>query len=270
MSLYEVIDEISERNAAKTATGDSRIFGVALGIVAKNYDKDVPGRLCVNIPSRDKEANELQWARFAMPSGGKKWGHYFMPEVGDQVLLAFENGNIEKPFVIGCVPVDSSSFFTGSVDENNQIKRIVTKNGSTVAFEDNREGDGDKDKITIQTAKKRHTILMDNENKKIVIRDQNGDNQIVMMTESGQMKIMAQKKLEILVGDNIKIKMNGETGSVKIDASEVNIKTSKQLKLQSDGTLSEKGAQVMVNGSSMVKIESSGMLKASGTPVKLG
>lgn len=270
MSLYDVIDEISERNVTKTVTGDNRIFGVALGLVAKNYDKDAPGRLCVNIPARDKEANELQWARFAMPSGGKKWGHYFMPEVGDQVLLAFENGNIEKPFVIGCVPVDSSSFFSGSVDEDNQVKRIVTKNGSTVSFEDNKEGDGDKDKITIQTAKKKHTILMDNENKKIVIQDQNGGNLIEMKTEAGQMKIAAKKKLEILVGDNIKIKMNGETGAVKIKAEEVGIETSRQLKLESNGTLSEQGAQVMVKGSSMVKLESNGILKVSGTPIKLG
>ena len=39
-----------------------------VGIVAKNYDKDMPGRVCVTIPTRDKDANELQWV--ARPTGG--------------------------------------------------------------------------------------------------------------------------------------------------------------------------------------------------------
>ena len=112
MGLFDIIDEIAESQIMKTDTGDNRIFGVMVGTVAKNYDKDMPGRVCVTIPVRDTEANELQWARVAMPSHGKGWGHYFQPEVGDQVLLAFEQGNIEKPYVIGCVPKESNSFGT--------------------------------------------------------------------------------------------------------------------------------------------------------------
>lgn len=92
MGLYDEIDRITEKQIMKTETGDNRIFGVMLGIVAKNYDKNMPGRVCVTIPVRDQEANELKWARVSMPSSGSKWGHYFLPEVGDMVLLAFEKG----------------------------------------------------------------------------------------------------------------------------------------------------------------------------------
>ena len=99
MGLFDVIDDITEKQVMKTDTGDNRIFGVVVGQVAKNYDKDMPGRVCVTVPTRDKDANELKWARVAMPSSGSKWGHYFLPEVGDQVLLVFEQGNIEKPYV---------------------------------------------------------------------------------------------------------------------------------------------------------------------------
>lgn len=270
MSLYDVIDEISGDSAGKTEYGGRRIFGVALGTVAKNYDKDMPGRLCVSVPVREKDANELQWARLAMPSGGKGWGHYFMPEAGDEVLLAFENGNIEKPFVIGCVCLENSRFLSGAVDEKNQLKQIMTKNGSTILFEDHKEGDGEKDKITVRTAKKRHAIVLDNENKKIVIQDEKGDNRIEMMTEKGQMKLVAAKSLDILVSDTIKIHLNGETGAVKIDANELSVKASKQIRLESDGNLTEKGAQVMVEGASMVKVESSGILKLAGSPINAG
>lgn len=270
MSLYEIIDDMARKTVTKTETGDNRIFGVAVGVVAKNYHKDMPGRLCVSISVRDKDANELKWARLAMPFSGKGWGCYFMPEVGDQVLLIFEGGNIEKPFIIGSVPKDDNPFLTQSADEKNQNKRIVTRNGSTILFEDNRDGDGDKDKITIQTAKKKHTIQMDNENKKILLKDEKGDNQIEMMTEAGQMNITAQSKLTIKVGDSIKITLNGETGAIKIKANELSAETSQQLKLQTDGTASLKGAQLTLAGSSMVKAESSGIIKISGSPVNLG
>ena len=149
MGLYDVLDDIAARQVTKTETGDNRIFGVVLGLVTKNYDKNMPGRVCVAIPSRDKDANELLWARVAMPSSGKDWGHYFLPEVGDQVLLVFEQGNIERPYIIGCIPKTADGFLKKQVDEKNQFKAITTKHGSTITFEDNAEDKkGKKDKIS--------------------------------------------------------------------------------------------------------------------------
>ena len=90
MGLYDIIDEIAEKQVMKTETGDQRIFGVVLGVVTDNYDPAMKGRVCVTVPVRDENANNLKWARVAMPSSGKEWGHYFLPEIGDQVLLVFE------------------------------------------------------------------------------------------------------------------------------------------------------------------------------------
>ena len=127
MGLYDVLQDISEQQVTKTETGDTRIYGVMIGIVAKNYSEDMKGRLCVTIPTRDKGKgkSELQWARLVMPSGGQKWGTYFMPEIGDQVLLAFEGGNIEKPYVIGCIQRYSDDFLKKAVDKNNTFKKIT-------------------------------------------------------------------------------------------------------------------------------------------------
>ncbi len=63
MGLFDVIDDIAEKQVMKTDTGDNRIFGVVIGQIAKNYDKDMPGRVCVCVPVRDEDANELQWAQ---------------------------------------------------------------------------------------------------------------------------------------------------------------------------------------------------------------
>lgn len=270
MGLYDVIEEIAEKRATKSDTGDTLVNGVMIGIVAKNYDKDMPGRVCVTIPTRDSEANELLWVRQAQPSSGAQWGHYFLPEVGDQVLLAFEGGNIEKPYIIGCVPKDNNKFLTKSVDENNQIKRVVTKNGNCLVFEDNKEGDGTKDKITLQTAGQSHTIILDNENNVIRLSDKDKKNIIEMKTQDGAMTLKAGSKLTIQVGDTIKLTLNGESGAMKIEANNVSIEAANQFKIKTDGMLMMEGASVSIKASSMLKEESSGAVMISGSPIKVG
>ena len=270
MSIYDIIGEISEKQATKTETGDARIYGVVVGIVAKNYDKDMPGRVCVTIPTRDSSKNELQWARQALPSSGSDWGYYFVPEVGDQVLLAFEGGNIEKPYVIGCLPKENSKLVSKTVDAQNQYKRIMTKNGSSITFEDNKEGSGEKDKITVETAGSAHTVLHDNENKLIRISDKKKENMVELKTEAGEMTVKCKSRLTVQVGDSIKITLNGESGSVSVSAKEFSVKTSGSVQLKTDSMLKLEGAQFNAKASSGFKVESSGMVNVSGSTIKLG
>lgn len=268
LGLYNELEKIAEKQIIKTETGDNRIFGVMLGIVAKNYHKDMPGRVCVTVPVRDSNANELKWARVSMPSSGSKWGHYFLPEVGDQVLLAFEQGNLERPYVIGCIPKDSSKVV--AADKNNQYKKIVTKNGNSIIFEDKEEGDGEKDKIQIQTAKNIHNIIMDNERHIITVQDKDGKNKIEMQTESGKMNIVCEKKLTVQVGENVELILNGSNGTITINCNKINIKANQNAVIQSDGTTKISGANTIIEASSTWKASSGGVVIVEGTPVKIG
>lgn len=270
MALFDIIDDITEKQVLKTETGDNRIFGVVLGIVVNNYDKDMPGRVCVSVPTRDKDANELKWARVAMPYSGAKWGYYFLPEVGDQVLLAFEQGNIEKPYVIGCIPKNNDKFLKDSVHEKNQFKNIVTKNGNTISLEDNPEGDGQKDKITIKTSQGTHRLELDNDKKVMVLSDKDNKNQIRVKTEEGCMILQAEKKLVITVGDNIKLVMNSENGTVSLKAPKLKIDASDNINIKSSGSASIKGSNMNLDASGMMKIKSSAAVNIQGTPIKLG
>jgi len=286
MGLYEIIDEITERQVTKTETGDNRIWGVMVGIVAKNYDPDsskaggsssgvnaMDGRVCVTIPTRNKDANELKWARVAMPSGGSKWGHYFLPEVGDQVLLAFEGGNIEKPYVIGCVPKATDAFLKDSVDKENQFKRIVTRHGTKIVFEDNSTDEkGLKDKLTIETAQQKLQILMDNENEKIRIGDKAKEDFLEMTTTEGSGTLMVQikSKITLKVGDKITMTLNGESGAVSIQADSISLEGTNRVQLKSDSSIKAEGAQIGVNGSSSLKLESGGMASLAGSTVSVG
>jgi uncharacterized protein involved in type VI secretion and phage assembly len=271
MALYDILNEISQHQITKTDTGDTRVTGVMVGIVAKNYDKDMPGRVCVTIPTRDKDLNELQWARHCQPAGGSGWGFYFQPEVGDQVLLAFEGGNIEKPYVIGCVQKDKDKFLSGSVDEKNQTKRIVTKHGSHITFWDDANDDkGEKDKITVETAGKMHTFLMDNANKVINLTDKDKKNFMKLRTGDGVLQVKVEKKLEIKVGETITITLNGENGAISVKGNSFRGETSQSYNIKSDGMVQIEGANVANKASAMFKVESSGMVNVTGTPIKLG
>ncbi len=93
-------------------------FGVYPGVVADRHDRDDRGHVGVSLPwalgSDGKPL--LVHARLAMPMAGDRRGTWFPPEVGDEVLLAFEGGDLRRPYVIGALwngvdrpPVDMAS-----------------------------------------------------------------------------------------------------------------------------------------------------------------
>lgn len=274
MGLYEIMDEIAARQAVKSETGDNRMHGVVLGIVTSNYaDKapgQMPGRVCVEIPVRDAEANEFKWARVAMAASGKRWGHFFLPEVGDQVLVAFENGNIERPYVIGCIPLDSNKFLTDSADSDNRYKRIVTKNGNTLQFEDMPQGEGDMDRISLYTSGKKHKLILDNEKGNILLEDEKGENGVVICSGSGNIRIKTEHKLTLTVGDNIELTMNGETGTVNLKCGKLKVEAAGSVGLSANGKLNISGGNVSVDATAAFQLTSSGIASLGGSPVKIG
>ncbi len=273
MALYDIVDEIAQKQVTKTDTGDNRLIGLAVGQVSKNYDENMPGRVCVKIISRDDKANELLWCRVAMPSSGAKWGHYFLPEVGDEVLVAFEGGNIERPYIIGCIPLVNDNFLKKAVDEKNQFKKIVSTHGNTILFQDNGEDkDGNKDRIYIHSATEAHQLEFNNEKHFINLSDKGFKNGMKITTEDGKgnIEIKTEKKLTIKVGDNITVTMNGSNGTVEINASKINLKSTEGMKIEATGSLSLSGSSTELKGSSNIKIEAGGAVNVSGTPIKLG
>ncbi len=270
MSLYDIMDEIAARKVTKSETGDNRMNGIVIGVVQSNYNEQMPGRVCVEIPVRDASANELKWARVAMPYSGVNWGFYFLPEVGDQVLVAFENGNIEKPYIIGSIPKDTNRFLTGSVNSDNQCKRIVTKNGNTIEFTDVAEKDGEEDKILIQTANKSHKISLDNQKGSIALSDKDGKNKLEIQTENGNIQLKTEHKLTIAVGDSIELTLNGDSETIQVKCGKLKIEADQSAKLTTSGKLGMSGGNIVMDASASFKLNSSGISTIGGSPVKIG
>lgn len=270
MAIFDIFEEISEKAVTKSETGDPRIFGVVLGEVVNCYSETMPGRVCVAIHVRDAEANVLRWARVAFPSFGSDWGCYFLPEIGDQVLVAFDQGVIDEPYVIGCVAKDTSAYLRKVKNIMNTHKRITTKHGNSITFEDEIVGEGTNDSMRIFTAGEGHEITLDNARKKITIQDKDKNCQIEMGTLRGDVTIKAAHKLTIKVGETISVTLNGESGKITIDASSLAATTTGKMTLDGGGKAQFNGASVTVESQGMLSLNSAGMVKVEGKPIKLG
>lgn len=77
-----------------------KFYGVTTGRVINVLDPLTLGRVQVQLPFIDA-LDLAPWARIAVPFAGMMSGHYFIPNVGDTVLVAFEHGDVNAPYVIG-------------------------------------------------------------------------------------------------------------------------------------------------------------------------
>lgn len=77
-----------------------KYYGVVTGKVINLLDPLALGRVQVQLPSIDS-SDLSPWARIAAPFAGTECGFYFIPQVGDEVLIAFEHGDVSAPYVLG-------------------------------------------------------------------------------------------------------------------------------------------------------------------------
>jgi len=103
--------------------------------IISNEDPAGLGRVQVAFAWQQQQGNNTPWIRMINPHSGGGKGFYFIPEVGEEVLVAFEGGNAEKPFVLGAMyngSASSSNYYTSGNDQ----KVIHTRSGTKMIFND--------------------------------------------------------------------------------------------------------------------------------------
>ncbi len=194
--------------------GGNRIPGVVPGIVTDNDDPQSMGRVKLRFPWLSDDA-ESSWARLSQPGAGKEYGMVWVPQVGDEVLVAFEQGDISHPIVIGglwngkdTAPLGDGLFDAGTVKRSG----FVSRGGHKLVFFDDPGESG----IALISADNKFRISL-NETK-------------------GQVHVYFDGKLLLEGTGDVEVKTQG---SFKVDASSVEIKASGQTAI--------KGATVALN-----------------------
>lgn len=179
-------------------------------LVTDNVDPQGQSRLKVQYPW-DNETNESYWARMLTFMSGENYGSHFVPEIGDEVLVSFLNGDIESPVIMGALWNDERTPPYNNTDENN-IRAIKSRSGHELIFDDTE----DALRLEIKSAGERKITLSD-KNEKISIDDGKG-NSIVINTQENSISIESSMDVKVNASGNIELKsganINIEAGGI--------------------------------------------------------
>jgi uncharacterized protein involved in type VI secretion and phage assembly len=173
-----------------------RWYSVLPALVIDIKDPENQGRVKVTLPwSVDGKGTRYEsWARLATMMGGNNRGSWFIPDVNDEVLVAFEQGDPRRPYVLGALwngRDQAPEAMDGS--GNNYRKVLRSRNGVTVTLDDQ---DG-QEKLILETPGGQSITLKDGPNA-IEVVDANGnsvklESAGVTVTASGNVTINATK-----------------------------------------------------------------------------
>ena len=105
-----------------------------MGRVVENADPLGLGRVRVQMMWQEAGSEKTPWIRLLQPHSGSGKGFYFVPEIGEEVLVGFQGGNAEKPYVIGTQYNGKEK--SGYADKENNIKAVHTRSGNRLLLND--------------------------------------------------------------------------------------------------------------------------------------
>ncbi|MGH2717153.1 MAG: VgrG-related protein, partial [Actinomycetota bacterium] len=219
------------------------IYGVVPAIVTDARDPDKLGRVKLKLPWLS-DTYETFWARTVHTWAGKNYGSLVAPEVGDEVLAAFEQGDLRRPYVIGGLYNGQDNPYAGDlplIDEASgkvNKRQLTSRTGHLLVFADK---EGTNDGITMQTSDGKYVLKLA-KNTQTVTLSSDGSITIEATGAPGTITIKATGNLD-LQGNQVSIK--GQTG-VTISAPA--------------GKVAADGLQVALNAQAEGEFKSSGAL----------
>ncbi len=230
-------------------------MNLAVGIVTDNKDTEEMGRVRVKFPWLS-DSDVSTWARIAAPMAGKQRGFLYLPEVGDEVLVGFEHGDVHRPYVIGGLwngkdapPMNASEAVGGDGAVNKRI--LKSRSGHTITLDDSSGSEA------------------------IMIVDKTGNNKIVLNSSDNSMEIKVDGDLKIEAKGKISLKamqgmdMNSQTDFKIAGTSGVDMSSQAQVKVSGTaGAEISSPAQTKVSGS-MVDVSGSATVQVTGGIIKL-
>jgi len=203
-----------------------RVYEVVIGVVTDNKDPDKLGRIKVKLPTLSTDDNAW-WAPLVSVGAGQSRGWFFLPEVDDEVLVAFEHGDINRPVILGHLWNGKDKPPLSNADGKNTQRAFVSRGDTKITFDD------DQGTIVIEDGGSAATLTIDAKNKKITLEAKQGD---VAIHCKDDLTIVANEvSMEATTTFEISSQADFKAGA----DSNVTIKGNAMLKVQ--------GAQVAIN-----------------------
>lgn len=242
----------------------NKINGVVIGVVTNINDPEKLGRVQVKYPWLPKyKGSDLSsnWARLATLGAGTNRGVFFTPEIDDEVLIAFENGDVNYPYVVGALWNGSDKPPEGKIVDSNKVnQRIVRSRSGHVIILDDTQG---AEKITIQDKTGKNSIEIDSKENTMMFKSA-GDLTIdaggkLIIKSKQDLSVQSMAKGSIKASSNMDIE--GQAGaSLKSGMSE--------LDLQAAGA-ALKGTKVDVQANAQASVKGNAMVEIQGGLVKI-
>ena len=204
-----------------SADADSRFYGVAIAIVTNNQDPKGWGRVKVKLPWMSNEV-ESDWARLVMPMAGKQRGFFFLPEVDDEVLVAFEHGNPQALYILGALWNGEDKPPESNADGKNNVRTIKSRSGHVIRLTD-KAGE-----------------------EKIEIIDKSAKNSVVISTKDNTITLTAEGDIT-LTSTKGKLKLEGQQGVEITSQASIKVEASENMDLKAGPQLNIKGQMVDIN-----------------------
>lgn len=245
-SWFSERDDISPPPASGQLPG---VDGLQVGLVTKLEDDPAKeGRIQVSLPVMENKEEGL-WARLATLYGTEEAGTFFIPEVGDEVVLGFFNDDPRHPVILGVLH-SSGRAAPEKITAENYTKAIVTKEKLKITF------DEEKKVMTLETPGE-NKITISDDAKGITLEDQNKNT--LTLNDKG-ITLDSPKDISIAAKGKITLDATGEMGisskaDVKMKGMNVNAtadvglvaKGSASAEFSASGQTTVKGAVVMIN-----------------------
>jgi uncharacterized protein involved in type VI secretion and phage assembly len=221
---------VSATLTSRARSADRRYFGVVEALVEEVFDQGEEARVKLKFPWFD-DAMVTEWCRVAQPYAGNGYGFVFVPERGDEVLVAFIHGDMRLPIVIGGLYNGKDKPPTSPTKERDQ-KMVRTKLGHELLLDDTAK----TQRLRLRTAGK-HELDFDDAGQNVTAKTSGGHSvvmddkgQKVTVTSSGGHSVVMDDRLnslEVRTKGGQSLKMDGTTGTVTVTGTTVTLDASK-------------------------------------------
>ncbi|RZT17528.1 hypothetical protein EV649_5075 [Kribbella sp. VKM Ac-2569] len=188
-------------------------FGVYPALVTDIEDPDNLGRVQLRFPTLGATGDRdvRSWATLCTPYADKDQGLAILPEVGSQVVVAFEAGDFRRPYVVGST-WNGKAPLPHRPRKSNNIRMLRTRNDSRITFDDSTAAT----KISI-TTKAGHKVVLDSGTQEITITHLNGSS--IKLNPAGGIDITANLSV------NVKAPMVNVTAPTSTFSNVINCQT---------------------------------------------